>query len=52
MVTFVHLIANPITIAVIALGDPGSPGGLAEYLALKWPDRRWLTTGFDLARRH
>jgi len=45
MVTFVLIIANPITIAVIALAVRAARADFFEYLALKWPDRRWLATG-------
>jgi CAAX protease family protein len=43
--TLLLLIANPITVAVIALAVRLARAGFFDYLALAWPRRRVLTAG-------
>lgn len=45
LVTLFLLIANPITIAVIALAVRLARTGFLDYLALNWPQRRFVTMG-------
>lgn len=45
LITFILLIANPITIAVIALAVRLARADFFDYLALVWPSRRLLAVG-------